>query len=474
MEIKEMARRFLAADGGEPDFTALDRLCRLATGPDLPLAAAATRAIFHGIIEPLCDDFTTRGVELCNQALARMLWFVRGREGGEALDALLGRLGFHTAGDILARYRRVTIARPMDRRRARRLVVLSRVTAGADIAVTSVIVHRLARSFPQAEIFVIGPSHVGGMFHDIPRLRHLPFVYKNDGGLVDKLTSWPRVHAMVREIGAGCPAGEILLFDPDSRLTQLGLLPLLDDEHTYYFPSRMTPPREFADKTLSFLANRWLNIVLGEDAAQPPRLVCNSEGSGFNAFTRSMKKAGCRFVATVNFGVGNDPRKQLPAPFEERLVLRLLEEPGTIVILDSGRGPQEARRVATIGEAVRKRGLDTGFFTEHEVRRRRFSFSHGLIAFKGSIEALSHLISASDCFIGYDSCGQHIAAATGTPAVIIFAGAPSQRFLRRWAPAVPHSRTIPVAPGDGIEEILRQCARETDSIRRDRRDNGQS
>jgi ADP-heptose:LPS heptosyltransferase len=54
------------------------------------------------------------------------------------------------------------------------------------------------------------------------------------------------------------------------------------------------------------------------------------------------------------------------------------------------------------------------------------------------------LIRISDCFIGYDSCGQHIATAAGTPSVIIFAGAPSARFVARWSPNNPAGATIPL------------------------------
>ena len=246
--------------------------------------------------------------------------------------------------------------------------------------------------------------------------------------------------------------------------------PLLAEEQTCYFPSRLTPPAPLAGATLSELVNHWLNHLLEEDIDQPPCLVCNSEGSGYNALCRALKATGADFTAVVNFGVGNDPRKQLPPAFEEALILRLLEEPGTIVFLDSGRGPDEARRVAAIGEAVRRRGLACDFLSEHEVRAKAFTFGHGLIAFKGSIESLGNLISAADCFIGYDSCGQHIAAATGTPAVIVFAGAPSARFLKRWAPAAAHNHTIAVRPTDDINDILELCSRHLCRIREERQE----
>ncbi len=44
------------------------------------------------------------------------------------------------------------------------------------------------------------------------------------------------------------------------------------------------------------------------------------------------------------------------------------------------------------------------------------------------------MIAQSDLYAGYDSAGQHAAAASGTPLISIFAGAPSERFLQRWSP----------------------------------------
>jgi ADP-heptose:LPS heptosyltransferase len=39
----------------------------------------------------------------------------------------------------------------------------------------------------------------------------------------------------------------------------------------------------------------------------------------------------------------------------------------------------------------------------------------------------------SDEYIGYDSAGQHIAAAVETPCLTVFAGSNNMRFIRRWS-----------------------------------------
>ncbi len=79
------------------------------------------------------------------------------------------------------------------------------------------------------------------------------------------------------------------------------------------------------------------------------------------------------------------------------------------------------------------------------------------------------MIDAADCFIGYDSCGQHLAAATRTPSVIVFAGAPSERFIKRWSPDLPGNLTIPMAgitaTQQEVSDLIHQITRYVESVR---------
>jgi ADP-heptose:LPS heptosyltransferase len=47
------------------------------------------------------------------------------------------------------------------------------------------------------------------------------------------------------------------------------------------------------------------------------------------------------------------------------------------------------------------------------------------------------LIAASDRYIGYDSAGQHIAAAIRVPTLTIFVNSNSATFAERWRPYGP-------------------------------------
>ena len=129
---------------------------------------------------------------------------------------------------------------------------------------------------------------------------------------------------------------------------------------------------------------------------------------------------------------------------------------GATVILDKGAGADEIRRANlviesacqsatvieltedTLSEALPDKVLDTR-----------------LLVWDGRIGMLAALIAQSDLYIGYDSAGQHIAAAAGTPCVDVFAGYSSPRMLDRWQPTgCAASEVIVVQPSRHAGEIL--------------------
>jgi ADP-heptose:LPS heptosyltransferase len=319
-------------------------------------------------------------------------------------------------------------------------------------------VHRLRKSFPLATIVLIGPAHLAAMFPELDNIRARPFIYKNDGGLIDKMTSWPPLHKMIHAESRHDEPGSVLLFDPDTRMSQLGILPLLPDDSTCYFPSRLWQAKSGVHANLSILTNNWLNIILSESETETPYLILHNEGHGYNAFCRKLKAHGS-FVIMINFGVGNDFRKKISGDFEEKLLFKLAQEPGNIIILDSGRGKIETQRVQYLLKKAKEQGINTATLDEDQITTADIKLNNGLIIFKGSLDALGKMISAADCFIGYDSCGQHLAAATGSSAAIIFAGAPSRRFIEHWAPISDNIETIEAdsrhaATVTGCEELI--------------------
>jgi ADP-heptose:LPS heptosyltransferase len=67
----------------------------------------------------------------------------------------------------------------------------------------------------------------------------------------------------------------------------------------------------------------------------------------------------------------------------------------------------------------------------------------------GAFAPFASAISRSRLYVGYDSAGQHVAAACGVPLVSVFAGFPSDRMFARWQPAGPGPKlVIPVRTPD--------------------------
>ena len=74
--------------------------------------------------------------------------------------AFARRLTTHNVADaaaLLARYRRVRSPQPPIATAPREIAVLSRVTAGADLAIVTPLLQRLRRRFPDAAITLYGP-----------------------------------------------------------------------------------------------------------------------------------------------------------------------------------------------------------------------------------------------------------------------------------------------------------------------------
>lgn len=362
------------------------------------MAAEAARALFADLVEPLADRFEPR---LC-EAYAALFSHVLAR-------ALPGT----SAEELLARYEHVRRVRPVEFEPAR-VLVLSRVTLGADIAVTSVILDAARQRFPRAEIFFAGPQKNWELFERAPRLLHLPVPYPRLGTLAERLSSC----AVLRE---ALEAPDALVLDPDSRLTQLGLLPVCSPERHFLFESRGYGGD--GDASLTALAQDWARRVLGVEDAVPwmhPRFAC---------------EFGSQPVATVSLGVGENPAKRVEDPFEEELLVLLSARRGLVMVDSGAPGSEEEARVRSAAERAQARGARIGI---HE----------------GSFASFAAMIAASDFYAGYDSAGQHAAAAAGVPFVCVFRGYACPRAVARWAPDGPAPAAIVRGEGKSADQIL--------------------
>jgi ADP-heptose:LPS heptosyltransferase len=356
---------------------------------------AASRALFRDVIEPLADRFEPA---LCDEYVQLF---------APVIESVYPDL---PAVELIARYERVRRTRPVSHE-PDRVYVLSRVTLGADVAVTSIVLDAAKKRWPDAQIVFAGPAKNYELYAADPRIRHLPVAYPRAGTLRERLA--------VRDALVFDEPGAIVI-DPDSRLTQLGLLPVCSEDRYYFFESRAYGG-DSADSLVA-LTKRWVSEVLGV-----------ADARAFIAVSTSPRQPD----VTVSFGVGENPAKRVADPFEADL-LRLLVSRYDQVLVDSGGGGEEAERV---GAAVAASGDRAEIFT-------------------GSFAEFAALIARSRLYVGYDSAGGHVAAACGTPLVSIFAGFASERMLQRWRPDGPGPVCAIRAEGRAPDDILAEVERE--------------
>ena len=356
-----------------------------------PCAPALFRIVVEGLadrFEPfLCDTY----VRLFAQALCYM---------DSAMDPM----------SVIARYERVRRPRPIAVK-PQHVFVLSRVTLGADVAVTSVMLAAVKRRYPHAEVVFVGPRKNYDLFAADRRIHHA-------------LLDYPRGSVRQR-LAAGAELKQILdrpasiVIDPDSRLTQLGLLPVCAEENYFFFESRAVAPG--TDRNLSDLAADWAREIVGVAGAKP-----------FVALGPRVRK---KPVIAVSLGVGENPAKRIPDPFEAEL-LALLGTTGLRLCVDKGAGGEEAERVE---RAIARSGVESN-------------------TWRGSFAGFASIIEASRLYVGYDSAGQHVAAACGVPLISVFAGFPTARFCSRWGPVGPGRTVVRADPPD--PQVALQSVRE--------------
>ena len=374
------------------------RLCIAGKPPaELPpnlLEEPCAQALFGILIEGLADRFEPA----LSDIYARL--FSQAIEGEDPAA-------------LFARYQRVR--RP---RRAvlnpRRVLVLSRVTLGADVAVTSVVLAAARQAFPSAGIVFAGPAKNFEIFAADPRLTHAAVEYRR-GSLPQRLAVWEELKALASD--ADC-----LVLDPDSRLTQLGLLPICPEDRYHLFESRRYGGT--SEQNLPALAAQWSRETLGVPNAAPYVAP---------ASLMSREARPARYIA-VSLGVGENPAKRISDGFERQL-LALLSARLPLVI-DKGAGGEEAARVE---RAAARSGAQATFWD-------------------GSFAGFADIIAGSSLYVGYDSAGQHVAAACGVPLISVFAGFPAPRMFYRWRPTGPRATVIRVDQPDPVE-ILAKVAR---------------
>ena len=429
--------------------TALDR--------DSDLARFGTGLLFREIVEPLNDAFFEPYCRIYEEAFAEVIHFCRAHPLCREFDEELHRAGLHTAADLVRGSVRVRCAAaassPAQRARVRKVIVPSRITVGADVEVTSLILDHAAEMFSEAEIVFLAPPKSRPLVAGHARLTHRAAAYQRHGILSERLNAWVDTRAIVQhEIQQRAP-DEYLVIDPDSRLTQLGLLPLASPERTVFFPSRSYAPPGLS--SLAELTASWLGETLGGACEPFPRVWPAEQDRCWAAALRiALAAAEESPLASVNFGVGGNERKRITPEFECNLVRGLVAS-GMRVLLARGVGEDELASTRKLSDDLTRLGIRVLHLPPGTGAPRLDGTEPDVVTWEGDLGALCGTISASDLYVGYDSAGQHIAAALDVPVVSLFVAASGSRHLERWTPrgrAGVH--VITVDPADQHQERL--------------------
>jgi len=408
-QVEDLAARCLQSLlAGWDDWTEpADRLAALATSE---ASDDAARAVFTGIVEPLADRFEPRLVLAYRRFFARLLTRC------DWLLPELDQLGLPDDSALLDRAARIadTAPAPLAPQAVRRVIIPSRVTVGADVALTLRAVGRVLHCCPDAQVEFWGGRSSASLLPTDPRVRSRVWDYPRRGGLRARLDAWSRM----RESVASLWDESTWLIDLDTRWSQAGMLPLTpNDDRLLFWESRSYRPESSAP--LSQLVDEWLDEVVGASSQKPAV-----------AHPRADLSEVKRPVAVVNFGVGGNEAKRLGDGFE-KAVLETLGAAGYSVLLDQGFGEEERRRTRELASGGLARLRQT------------------------TISELAGLIAAADLYVGYDSAGGHIAAALGTRAVDLFAGAVSPRMIDRWSPwGVCPADVIAVSDEESPDAVL--------------------
>jgi ADP-heptose:LPS heptosyltransferase len=337
----------------------------------------ASRVFFRGVIEKICDLFDPEAArvyaDLFAYVVARLL-------PGYSHDALLER------------YQRVRRVRAY-RGKPQRICVLSRVTLGADVVVSSMMLQAARQRFPDAEICFVGPAKNAALFEADTRVHSVPTTYGRSAALPDRL----RASAA---LGAVLVGEDTLVIDPDSRLTQLGIVPVVDEDRYLFFESRAFGGS--SARPLSALTARWIEQTLGVTGVHP--------------YVNPGPHPDAPSAITISLGVGENLEKRAGDELERKAVKKLVSF-GRPLLIDAGAGGEETERVEKLVHAV--------------------GSPHHVAIHHGSFASFASSIRQSRLYFGYDSAGQHVAAASGVPLVSVFAGFTSERTFERWHPTGP-------------------------------------
>lgn len=457
MDVAELVRGVLGAPPGSPEFASYSRaLGQEAFSRSKQRAELATKAIFAEIVEPWADSFLP---DACTQYIHFMseVLYAPGSTVSEELE----ELGYPTPESLRSRYRRLLEKSAPgltfddeEREEVKRVIFLSRVTLGADIAVVGTVLGCARWAFPNADLVLLGPRKnirlVAGGHWSVKRVE---LAYNRGGSLKQRLSAWRRVRAKLQQLTEDLPPKRWLVVDPDSRLSQLGLLPVTSDDYYCFWESRSEDPND--PTPIGIYAGVWSKFLWGmwewKENSYPWVSLDWRDGRKIEMIMNRRRP-----LAAVSFGYGGRESKRLGDRFEDE-VLETLRAKGYRIVIDCGAGEEEEdlvkRRITAFKGSARPLA-DSNWPPRNKLA--------DLMYFKGTLLGFGSFANGADVFVGYDSAAAHMAAALNVPVIDIFVGARSDLMRQRWTPT--GELPVWVIPANGPEDREQVLGRLTDSL----------
>lgn len=412
---------------------AVDVIAAAALDPDPALAGAGLRILFAEVIEALNDRLEPAGRLLSDRIMQRIIW--QAASADPHLAQGLASHAIESEAGLIARHAALVSGQAWDPPSApRRVAVLSRVTLGADILLTSILLQHARQRWPQAEILLLGAPKLAALFGGFPGCTVLGIDYPRRGGLRGRLEAWLTTARRLTEAGV-----EVVL-NPDSRLDQLGLLPLAPLPASALWQG-LLPPDE-PPCSLATLLDHWCRTRLNPHGTPCLPRLWPDEATRRQSELLARRLGPGPWLA-CKFDHGGNPAKALPQAAEVA-ILHAARQRGWRILLDRGFGPEEEAANDALMAAA---GLTPWDLAEANLERSTNSPApDALVRLSGSIGLWAAALGCSRLALSYDSVGHHLAAALGVPVVIAFTGHPHSAFATAWRSCGPAAITQIVIP----------------------------
>ncbi len=445
--------------GQQIDLKILDDILKLSFSDNADTARSASAALFSKIIEPLNDSFTCSNRKSYEIIFAHLLRYIRHLDQGKKIDQALTSTGLIREQDM---FRRVEKVKKLSRSPFSvnsypgRIYILSRVTLGADALLTSQVIDATSRIFREAEVILAGNTEkLKELFQGRKELKFQNIFYPRRGNLTDRLNVWADFFDLLNKQN-----DDYLVIDPDSRISQLGMLPMHQKPENHLLFQGCEDNDSSGPVPLCEKMKNWLQTLFPEKSLHDLSPHLSPGASGIDAAETIIKslKTDERKIIVMNFGVGGNIKKRIGPGFESSLV-QTLSGRGFRIIFDLG-AAEEMEEFRALLKSINPElpiieGLDVSFAKK--------GCDSNIYAFQGNTGELAAMIKASDAYIGYDSMGQHLAAALRKPLIVVFTGYQSDIFRIKWTPCSPAPVHILAVPDKTewtddrlVEEVIRR------------------